>query len=131
MVFGAGYRGGVNVAAGHYLGNPKPELFVGAGIGSSSSSFAGAVNVYRGERLPRNAPFFVLGHDVRLQAFTSTTAAVDLAVRDLNFDGAIDRLYVSNTTGSPQVKMYVVTNALNQFSVYAEQVGFGTGVGVG
>lgn len=103
ITFGAGYTGGVNLAAGDYTGDGRADVIVGAGVNSSRVVVLNVAGAGTGT-FTQLASFF---------AFASNLpGGVFVASADLNGDGRAEILTGSGSgTSTPQMRVFNGGNA--------------------
>jgi parallel beta-helix repeat protein len=106
--YGAGFTGGINVAAGNATGDGKAEIFVApaSGIGSTVKMLSGTD-----------------GSEIRsILAYTATTkTGVTVAAGDVNGDGSADVIVGAATGANPQIKIFngVDGKLIRYFNAYS------------
>src|SRR5205814_7580870 len=97
FAFDPGFTGGVRVAVGDLTGDGVPDIVAAAGAGGGPQ-----VKVYDGKDLSLVASFFAFD-----PAFTG---GVNVAVGDVNNDGAGDIIVGAGAGGGPQVQVFGILN---------------------
>jgi len=118
FAYGAGFTGGVWVAAGDVNGDGKAEIITGAGAGGGPH-----VRVYNGADNALLASFFAFGG-----AFTG---GVRVSVADANNDGKAEVVVAQGAGGAPRVRLLnpLTMQSYQDFNAY--DPGFLGGVFVG
>ena len=115
LAFGAGFKGGVYVAAGDLNGNGFAEVITGAGIG-----MAPVVKVF--EQSHVTTPRAILAFPPTLKK------GVRVGVGDVNSDGKPDILTVLGPGGRPEVRTFNGISLAALDSFFAEAVSFTKGL---
>lgn len=117
FAYGAGFTGGVFVAAGDVNGDGKADIITGAGAGGGPH-----VRVFSGANGKELASFFAYG--------ASFSGGVNVAAGDLNADGKAEVITGTGRGGGPLVRVFGNSNFTEVYSFYAYASSFLGGVNV-
>ncbi|MGH2768582.1 MAG: FG-GAP-like repeat-containing protein, partial [Actinomycetota bacterium] len=118
LVYGAGFRGGVRVAAGDVTGDGVPDIVTAPGPGGGPH-----VKVFSGANGAELGGLFAYG--------ASFTGGVFPAAEDLTGDGRADIITGPGAGGGPHVKVFSGVNGAELGGLFAYEPGFTGGVFVG
>ncbi len=115
LAYDAAFRGGVRTALGDVTGDGVPDVVTAAGVGGGPH-----VKVFDGKTGAVVRNFFA--YDVRF------AGGVEVAVADVNRDGAADIITGAGPGGGPHVKVFDARTGRELFSFFAFAPTFGGGV---
>ncbi|MFA5076242.1 MAG: putative glycoside hydrolase [Patescibacteria group bacterium] len=93
FAYGSDYRGGVNVAVGDLNGDGTSEIIAGAGVGGGPQ-----IRIFNKDGKLLSAGWFAFDANFR--------GGVNVAVGDINGDGAAEIVAAPGYGGKPEVKVY-------------------------
>ncbi len=108
--FGAGFSGGVNVAAGDVMGDARAEIVVGTELSNAARVRVFSITPGSGKATLLNQEFYPSG--------TGFSGGVDVAVGDVVAGGKQEIVTVPNTGAAARVKIYSFATGAN-----AQQLG--------
>ena len=115
FAYGAGFTGGVSVAAGDVNGDGKADIITGAGPGGGPH-----VQVFDGVTGAVIRSFFAYG--------AGFTGGVSVAAGDVNGDGKADIITGAGPGGGPHVRAFDSVTGLELLSFFAFEPGFTGGI---
>ncbi len=105
LAFEAGYRGGINVAAGDVNGDGKADVIVGTGAGSPPH-----VKVFSGADDSRLHSFYALN--------PAYTGGISVAAGDVNGDGKADIVVGASREATPKVRVFSGDNLIADYTAF-------------
>ncbi len=115
LAYDPAFRGGVRTALGDVTGDGVPDVVTAAGVGGGPH-----VKVFDGKTGAVVRNFFA--YDVKF------TGGVEVAVADVNRDGAMDIITGAGAGGGPHVMVFSGRTGAELFSFFAYSPTFGGGV---